>query len=189
MLQLEQGSYLDFGTHERQVATELQLRLRGDGRLYLAFLKTDSYAEGHGTYDIWQTYLRLRYASLLPSTLPCLGDLGPLCESPPALVTDTPRRQVEIEDSSCCTGAADDCRVVAGEVGQTGCMYAQDLNLCMRLQMRRLGDTCQSGLGLSRGEYCFHWLQAVASVAGGWEWCGSELHRRSVLAGLESGRT
>lgn len=68
LLQLTPGSYLYLGKYERQVATELRLRMKGDGRLYLAYLKTDSYAEGEGTYDIWQTYLQLRCATAHCST-------------------------------------------------------------------------------------------------------------------------
>lgn len=62
-VQIRDGSYLWLGSYERQVASTLDFRLRGDGRMYGLFLKTDSYFEGDGVNEIWQTCVQTRCAS------------------------------------------------------------------------------------------------------------------------------
>lgn len=54
---VKDGCYFYLGDYDQQVASSLNFRLRGDGRIYTSFLKTDSYHEGAGIHEIWQASL------------------------------------------------------------------------------------------------------------------------------------
>ena len=62
-MQILEDHYLYLGSPERQVACDLRFKIRGDGRLYLAYLKTESYVQGAGVFDIWQVPLPLKCAT------------------------------------------------------------------------------------------------------------------------------
>lgn len=57
-LQEELGHYLWLGDYERQVASTITCRVKGDGRVYGMYLKTDSYFEGDGVNEIWQAHFQ-----------------------------------------------------------------------------------------------------------------------------------
>jgi hypothetical protein len=61
-MQMESGSYLWLGDYDRQVASTMNLSLKGDGRLYGMYMKSDSFFEGAGKNQIWQTCVKTRYA-------------------------------------------------------------------------------------------------------------------------------
>ena len=61
-LQLHEGRYLWLGDYDRQVASTINYRLKGDGRLYGLYMKTDSYVEGTGSHEVWQTFVQTRCA-------------------------------------------------------------------------------------------------------------------------------
>lgn len=61
-VQLQEGRYLWLGDYDRQVASTIDYRLKGDGRLYGLFMKTDSYVEGTGSHELWQTFVQTRHA-------------------------------------------------------------------------------------------------------------------------------
>lgn len=58
LVQEELGHYLWLGDYERQVASTLNCRVKGDGRMYGMYLKTDSYFEGDGVNEIWQAHFQ-----------------------------------------------------------------------------------------------------------------------------------
>ena len=64
-MQQREGHYFWLGEYERQVASTLNFALKGDGRTYGLFLKSDSYVEGVGVNEIWQAFVDTRCA-LLP---------------------------------------------------------------------------------------------------------------------------
>ena len=62
-LQEQEAHYLYLGDYERQVASTIKCRLKGDGRVYGMYLKTDSYFEGVGMNELWQAHIRTRYVA------------------------------------------------------------------------------------------------------------------------------
>jgi hypothetical protein len=63
------GHYLWLGDYERQVASTINLKIKGDGRLYGVYMKSDSYFEGLGVDEIWQAYIKTKCAQVLASCL------------------------------------------------------------------------------------------------------------------------
>jgi hypothetical protein len=58
VIQVTGGNYLWMGDYDRQVASTIDCTLKGDGRAYGIFLKTDSYFEGEGANEIWQAHFK-----------------------------------------------------------------------------------------------------------------------------------
>ena len=67
-LQLKQGHYFWLGEYERQVASTIDYTIKGDGRTYSAFLKSDSYVEGVGVNEIWQAFIDTKCVRCLCET-------------------------------------------------------------------------------------------------------------------------
>lgn len=61
-VQEKEAHYLYLGDYERQVASTIKCRIKGDGRIYGMYMKTDSYFEGVGMNELWQAHIRTRYA-------------------------------------------------------------------------------------------------------------------------------
>jgi hypothetical protein len=59
-VQLKDGRYLWLGDYDRQVASTINVSLKGDGRLYGVYLKSESYFEGVGVNEIWQAFVETR---------------------------------------------------------------------------------------------------------------------------------
>jgi hypothetical protein len=59
-VQEQEAHYVYLGDYERQVASTIKLRVKGDGRMYGFYLKTDSYFEGVGINELWQAHLKTR---------------------------------------------------------------------------------------------------------------------------------
>ena len=66
VLQQAPGHYFWLGQYDRQVASTINYSLKGDGRLYGIYLKSDSYFEGIETDEIWQACVETKCA--LPVT-------------------------------------------------------------------------------------------------------------------------
>ena len=60
LVQQTLGSYLWLGQYDRQVASTINYSLKGDGRLYGVYMKTDSYVEGLGVDEIWQAVVQTK---------------------------------------------------------------------------------------------------------------------------------
>jgi hypothetical protein len=60
LLQALEAHYIYLGDYERQVASTIKCRVKGDGRVYGMYFKTDSYFEGVGVNEIWQAHLQTR---------------------------------------------------------------------------------------------------------------------------------
>ena len=63
-VQEREAHYLYLGDYERQVASTIKCRVKGDGRVYGMYLKTDSYFEGVGMNELWQAHIKTRYVFL-----------------------------------------------------------------------------------------------------------------------------
>ena len=62
VLQQTPGHYFWLGQYDRQVASTINYSLKGDGRLYGIYLKSDSYFEGIETDEIWQACVETKCA-------------------------------------------------------------------------------------------------------------------------------
>jgi hypothetical protein len=69
-MQQKEGCYLWLGQYDRQVASTINYQLKGDGRLYGVYMKSDSYVEGVGVDEIWQAFIQTKCAAL------CLYAMG-----------------------------------------------------------------------------------------------------------------
>ena len=64
-LQAVQGQYLDTEGFDA-----LGFRVRGDGRMYIASLRTDNWIVGSNSHDVWQAFLFARCACTTQTNSP-----------------------------------------------------------------------------------------------------------------------
>lgn len=58
---MQEREYLDIDTYDHLV-----FRVKGDGRKYIASLRTDNWIIGGRSHDVWQAFLFARWACCCP---------------------------------------------------------------------------------------------------------------------------